>query len=270
MIQTSLTLTIGGISVRVESKNTTFLHDLSRYYPHFVDHQSCHITANIHLTHQTLPFSDDIVVTNENNVYTIDGGEFKGKFSQKSSKAKFTMRAEASLFDSFLRVFYSIILTQHDGFLVHAAGLGKNGQAYLFAGPSESGKTTTASVAGDFTVLNDELVLVKKQSDTFYLHATPFNGNYDRPIENSSAPLKGFFFLDKQLKKGFEPVDKAQCLVQLLGCIFFFDPDPQANQRILNLSHQLVSQFDGYKINILSREHLGELVNEITEEYSYT
>jgi hypothetical protein len=268
--KTSLILTIGDISVRVESANKTFLRDLAVYYPHFVDRGLCDIEAHIHVSHHTLPFRDDIVVMREEGSIAVDGGEFKGAFCPASKEARFTMRAEKNLFDSFLRVFYSLILTGHDGFLVHAAGLEQNGRAYLFAGPSESGKTTTATMAGGFNVLNDELVLVKRKEGKFWLYATPFNGDYDRPIQNVSAPLSGFFFLDKHLEGAFKPVGQTKAMVQLLETVFFFDPDTQANQRVLDLCRQLASQFDAFKINIRSRKHLRDVIDDVSKEYSYT
>ena len=150
MNRSSIILTIGDVSVRVGSENESFLRDLGQYYSNFVDQEPGDIAAEIHLTHQTYTYSDEIVVKSENNKYTIDGGEFKGELCLNSRIARFSMRPEASLFDSFLRVFYSILLTEYNSFLVHAAGLKKDDGAYLFSGPSSSGKTTTATIANDF------------------------------------------------------------------------------------------------------------------------
>lgn len=260
-------LTIGDVSVKVESSDQSFIDDLTVKYQHFLDQAPNQIAARIHVTHQTFLSRSDILVTQSDGIYDIDGGEFKGHLDLNSKITSATMRAEISVFDSFLRVFYSILLTQYDGFLVHSAGLKKDQNAYLFAGPSSSGKTTTAIRAKDFSVLNDELTLVRKVEDTFYLFSTPFAGAYDQTIERLSAPLKEIFFLDKQLSEAFVSVDKIQCLVQLLENVFFFDSSLDANQRILNLCHQAASEVGAFKINVLSRDNLWELVNDIEQKY---
>jgi len=266
----SFLLNIGDLGINVQSQDGAFIQRLREKYESFTCESSEHIAVDITIAFQELPSRDDILVIRSGDAYDIDGGEFKGRYDCSSRTINAVLRPEVSVFDSFLRVLCSIVLTQYESCLIHAAGLAKDGRAYLFAGPSSSGKTTTARRAGEFDVLNDELTLVRKIKGEFYLYSTPFVGEYDGFIRSVSAPLKNIFFLKKQLQKEFETIEKAECLVQLLENVFFFDSNLESNQKILNLCSSLASEFGGININVLSREYLWELVDEIQRQCCYT
>ncbi|MCX7716758.1 MAG: hypothetical protein N2Z73_05010 [Endomicrobia bacterium] len=61
------------------------------------------------------------------------------------------------LLDSILRVAASIILSYHNGCLLHSAGIVENGQSFLFCGPSQSGKSTLVKQIAKSKVLSDEI-----------------------------------------------------------------------------------------------------------------
>ncbi len=66
---------------------------------------------------------------------------------------------------------------------------------YVFAGPSESGKSTIAMLSsGGYSVLNDETVIVKKENGSYIVSSTPFRGDF-LENEDESAPLKVIFLI---------------------------------------------------------------------------
>ena len=226
-------LTIGEFSVVINSPNTKFLKEIKTHYHNFlsppqIDSQSF---LKIKITHESLNSNDHINVTKQNETYTIDGGEFFATYHTSINECQAKMKAEKSVLDSFLRVLYSIAILKEDAFLIHSAGLMKENAAFIFAGQSSSGKTTTATVAKDCNVLNDELTLMRLKNNQFKLYATPFNGDYKAKIKNNHASLKKIFFLNKNLKLGTQYVEKTDALVKMLENVFFFDPSFDANQK---------------------------------------
>ena len=74
------------------------------------------------------------------------------------------LMASNSSIENFLRVLYSWLCIYKDALLIHSAGVIKGGKAFVFFGPSRSGKTTMARLSLDHTVLSDDLVIIKKNS----------------------------------------------------------------------------------------------------------
>jgi hypothetical protein len=77
------------------------------------------------------------------------------------------------------------------------AGIAWRGMAYLFAGPSDAGKSTTCKLLVNepsFTILHDEIVAITQTDEGFHVWSTPLNG--EMPAYRSiSAPLRAVFFL---------------------------------------------------------------------------
>lgn len=105
----------------------------------------------------------------------------------------------AALNPSLFRALCSLLLLREGGVLLHASAVVQQGRAWLFCGPSESGKTTIARLAGERLVLNDETVAVRAQGDGYEACATPFfgEGGPAMALTNTRAPLRAVFFLNK-------------------------------------------------------------------------
>ena len=69
----------------------------------------------------------------------------------------------------------------HDGFVLHASVIEKNGKAYIFTGPSGIGKSTQADLWQKYNgarVLNGDRVLIRKSSDgKWKAYGFPFCGS---------------------------------------------------------------------------------------------
>ena len=72
-----------------------------------------------------------------------------------------------------LRTVYCNLLGLCHGMPLHAAGVVKDDRAYVFVGPSGSGKTTLARHSAPYTLLDDDLVFVRKVNGAFFAHSNP-------------------------------------------------------------------------------------------------
>lgn len=82
--------------------------------------------------------------------------------------------------------------------LLHAAGIEKKGEGYLFLGGNGSGKSTICSLSKKYYVLHDDMIAVeyKKDHSRFEIYSP------DNPLNR--ANLKQIFFIDKSNKNRLE------------------------------------------------------------------
>lgn len=152
-----------------------------------------------------------------------------------------------------LRNLASYWLASHNIFLVHSCGVVTNHGVALFAGPSDSGKSTIACLADGRVVLNDETVAVQSVGEQLNSFGTPWRGTAEKWM-NIKAKLGGVFFLCKApqtrcvklrpqeayvllIKNTFSPfghesflsmsVDLCIDIIQRVPCyLFYFVPKP--------------------------------------------
>lgn len=108
--------------------------------------------------------------------------------------------AASALERTLTYILMQVLPRQHDGLLIHGAGIVLDGLGYLFAGPSGAGKTTVAGLAaGVGQVLSDENVVVRLTDTRAELCSTPFWGQSTPPERvrrvNRRVPLAGIYML---------------------------------------------------------------------------
>ena len=61
------------------------------------------------------------------------------------------------------------------GFIIHASAIKANNKAVMFLGDSGAGKSTVVNILRKtYQVLADDIVIIKKENNNFYLYQTPF------------------------------------------------------------------------------------------------
>ncbi|MBU1863229.1 MAG: hypothetical protein KKH94_06180 [Candidatus Omnitrophica bacterium] len=104
-----------------------------------------------------------------------------GFFDFKKGEATF-INQHAELSDHylvpFLRVVYQLFLfMEGSGLLVHACGIVKDDEGYLFMGPSGCGKTTIAGLSPGGTILSDEFICIRKDHEQYGMYPTPWKAD---------------------------------------------------------------------------------------------
>lgn len=98
----------------------------------------------------------------------------------------------------FIRTLLALLLLREGGFLLHAAGLVKGKRAFVFSGPTGSGKTTIATkLANGHTVLNDETLAIRPTRLGYFAYSTPFPGDMNKVFVNEGAKMKALYFLQR-------------------------------------------------------------------------
>lgn len=142
--------------------------------------------------------------------------------------------------ESFLRACFSVAAVRFNGLLLHAAGVVRNGQAHVFAGPSGTGKSTIAGLsAAEGRILSDEMVYVRCGGDP-RAFATPFHGTNDQPSSVPAAPLRVVLFPVKDTIVSAVPLAPPEAVRRLLAATFSFEADPQGRRLLLDLAAGLI------------------------------
>jgi hypothetical protein len=94
--------------------------------------------------------------------------------------------------------FFTALFALHDGILVHAAAIEVAGQAWVFVGPSGSGKSHWAEQGREqgFRVLDEDRIVLRERDGQIWAFGTPWHPE-PRLSSPQGAPLSQVFFLQK-------------------------------------------------------------------------
>ena len=121
------------------------------------------------------------------------------------------------------------VLARGRGVEIHGCGVvDRDGRAYLFAGQSEAGKTTSARLwhRAQALILSDDRVILRVRDGVVWMHGTPWHGESEFASPHS-APLTKIFFLEQASENAARPARGAAAAARLFACSFppFHDQD---------------------------------------------
>ncbi len=137
------------------------------------------------------------------------------------------------------------LLLSHDRCLFHSAAMVFREQAYLFAAPSGTGKTTQLNLWRELypeetTILNgDKPVLQFLDTGTIVVHASPWRGK-ESLGGTGSAPLGGIIYLRQSQADRWVPMPPAAAILPMLGQFFCTDRTEEHYRLLLPLLKRLV------------------------------
>jgi hypothetical protein len=117
------------------------------------------------------------------------------------------------------RVLFVNILAHGVGIMLHACGVVLDGKGYVFAGPSDSGKTTLSRLWAEFgsaTILGDECLIVREHEGQLWVYGTPWVGEAGH-YSPDGVPLEGLHFIHHAYENRLMPVPFAAAAEQLLA-----------------------------------------------------
>jgi hypothetical protein len=98
---------------------------------------------------------------------------------------------------------------------MHAAGITREGDGFVFTGHTRAGKTTLSREFPTEAVLGDDLVAVREVRGGFALYGTPWPGREGGTTAYGGAPLRAVFNLHPELEAGLYRRSPAEALAEL-------------------------------------------------------
>ena len=152
--------------------------------------------------------------------------------------------------DYFLRVVCAVQAFQVGGFLFHAAGILRDGCAFVFFGPSGIGKTTISRMSGKGTVLNDDLILLLPVDEHWYAYSTPFsNSKHVAPLAGKFAPLAGMYRLVQDQQVFLENSTPGYTLAELIANIPVISTDPIHSPILVARCQRLLASIPVFRLH---------------------
>jgi len=265
----SLVIEIGGMPVRVHTTDQGFLAMLQDRYAGFLAGSSewAEIAFDVDLT--PARFADPnapVHVTQRLGRWRFERGDFRAEWEPASRTGWIRQTANPYSIDAVLRIVHTLVLARQGGFLLHAASAIRNGNAFLFAGVSEAGKTTISRLAPpDATLLTDEISYVRKQDarkhDAGYVaYGTPFTGELAKLGENVSAPIAALYLLAKGSENRIDPLPPGEAARSLLANLLFFAQDEELVQSTFHSAFEFVSRVPVSRLTFVPDARVWELI----------
>ncbi len=162
------------------------------------------------------------------------------------------------------QILLMLLLAQHEGAIVHAAGASMGGKGFIFPGRSRAGKSTLAThLAGreGFRLLSDDRMALRKIGGTFLGYGTPWPGDQGAAL-NESAPLCGIYFLrhaDDDEVVPLSPREAAERFMPVTS-IPWYDPEPMT--MVLRFLDDLVAHVPAFDLRFRPGPGVTELLEK--------
>jgi hypothetical protein len=254
---------IGGIAVRINTRNPEFLRMLQDRYAGFLGgSERVEVEFDVEFLDGGNADPDaDVQVSQDMGRWQMSRGDFQAEWEPASHYGRIRQSANPYSMDSVLRIVHTLVLAREGGFLLHAASVIRNGKAFLFAGVSGAGKTTISKLAPpDVTLLTDEISYVRKQRDAYVAFGTPFAGELAKVGENVSAPIAALYVLEKGPQNRIEKIPRAQAARSLLANVLFFAQDDELVRSIFDSAFEFISRVQVFRLTFVPDFRVWELI----------
>ncbi|MGA8762198.1 MAG: hypothetical protein WB562_04835 [Candidatus Sulfotelmatobacter sp.] len=258
----SVVIAIGGIPVRVNTSDFSFLEMLQNRYAGFVGEEPADFEFDVDLVTPAVADPDaDVRVTLQSGRWLFERGDFRAEWEPASRRGWIRQSPNPYSIDAVLRIVHTLVLAKQGGFLLHSASAIRNGKAFLLAGVSGAGKTTIARLAPpDATLLTDEISYVRKAEGGYVAYGTPFTGELAKLGENTSAPVAALYLLAKGTENYIEPVAAAVAGRELLANMLFFAEDPELVQWAFQSACDFVDRVPVYRLTFVPDARVWEMI----------
>ncbi len=167
-------------------------------------------------------------------------------FETKSKNKTLTFYRNSLLeFNILLRFVLTYLLIHNHGFFIHASAAERNGKADIFLGESGAGKSTARNLLSpDYRSLADDVVIIKKESGTYYAYQMPFfEGKTELGKTNKKYLLNRVFFLHKDRDFKIIPLADKNGLVKLIAKQMQFDSNQLLFKQEMKTVFSFVSEY---------------------------
>lgn len=250
---------IAGIICRLECREEAFWHLISSRYAEFSSDAIPQLSLRVEVTEGP---PEDVVarwsgpfarIGGTNGLLTIEGAGFSGAFDERSGEGWIAQPLDPSPFETFLTAIYAGRLLRESGFFLHAAAIVGANRAYVFFGPSESGKTTVADLVGE-GVISDEIIAIRREGRRYQVSGVPWRG------QRLSAPVAGLFRLRKARETRFTALSPLETVRQLLPSVFFSRADFTEVGRFFEIGGELAKTIPCYEMSFVPDRSFWEAV----------
>lgn len=262
LVAGEITVEIGGIPIQLHTSDPDFRRVIEERYAGFLNPfavPACRF--EIQLTPNQEPADEDVSVFKRGSAWCLQRGDFRAEWDLHRREGWIGQCANPYSIDSVLRITHSLLLAMEGGFQLHASSAIRNHCAFLFAGVSGAGKTTTVKLAPpDVVVLTDEISYVRRIEDGYRAYGTPFAGELARSGMNTSAPVRQVCLLKQSRQNRLQLVSRPKAIRVLMRHVLFFAQDKELVARVLDSIVHFVSSVEVMEMEFTPDRRAWELI----------
>jgi len=238
-----LGLELAGLSLFFKPDHAGIISIFKRRYGRFSGRGSRGYTFSVSAAagRQT-PFKPSVVL--EGSRLELARGDFRAVLDMGRRSGELRAAPNEQCLDAFLRSLTSFFLNRAGGFMLHSAGLVKDGKAYIFLGKSGAGKSTLSKLAASrpgVELISDEINLLRREKGRWRVHGSPFWGEMRADGRPGSWPLGGILLMSKFPEHRIKPCTVPEALRLLLRCSVNFEAGPGTSERALSAAAALLA-----------------------------
>ena len=162
------------------------------------------------------------------------------------------------------------ILAEHEGALVHGAGVDVDGRGFIFPGRSGAGKSTLCNHLvrrEGLKLLSDDRIALRKLRGTFTAYGTPWSGEQGAAL-NDKVSLCGIVFLRHADTNAIVELKPNQAVERLLPVTSIPWYDQEAMSSILRFCDDLLAHVPAYELCFKPGVDAARLVEGLAESAS--
>jgi hypothetical protein len=161
------------------------------------------------------------------------------------------------------QVLLAQVLSNRQGFFLHASGIVIDGKGFLFVGHSEAGKSTMLKMLRQYgEILCDDRIILRRWPEGFRIHGTWSHGELP-DVSPASAPLTAILYLEKAVTNQLEAIqDKQEKLGLLLSHVIKPLVTVDWWDKTLDLAGKVVTEVPTYRLRF---DKSGEVVNVLNQ-----
>lgn len=161
---------------------------------------------------------------------------------QKTKQAFYDLKA-------YICIFLAYFLIEDDTMLFHASAVFKDKKAYLFAGPSGTGKSTIRQISenNSLVALSDDVTIVKRVGGEYKVYGCPFEKDVCTQASGKIITLHKIFFPLQSTQTYITHIIPHESLSLLINNNFLIYKDSAVNKKKQLIIHDIAKNDALYK-----------------------
>ena len=163
----------------------------------------------------------------------------------------------------FLVPIWSIFLLHKQKLLMHACGVEKSGQGYMFSGPQQSGKSTIAQKSSKYHIFGDEIIILSLKDDSVVMSPTMLEGEY-LARKGEEAALKKIYFIEHgnrlTVKKMTDQEKFYSVMKNSFPFMLFEKKSPEVFRTLFKLASHYSLMVDCYRLTSRKEDDVWEVI----------
>lgn len=155
--------------------------------------------------------------------------------------AKLYFHDDLALKHAMMNLYSSFIVYHNWGLLIHSSAVVDGSKAFIFAGQSGAGKSTSAMLSKPRTILSDEAAIVKIEKGKATAYHSPFRSEIKPTNLTEYSPIEGIYLLQQSLDIHKYGIKKSDAFLLLMDKVFYWSKEADDTKKIVSLLKNLVS-----------------------------